>query len=133
VIVALLTALALSAPVTVQVTGATSSAGQLIAHVYCDKSDWLDQAAACHTATAPLAWERGTLTLELPPGAYTLTVFHDGDGDGVMRTAWPIPIPKDATAISNNHRPRFGPPSWSASLFTVPEAGLTQELVLIQP
>lgn len=129
----LLAATAGAATLTVNVKGAESDAGQLVMQVYCDKDAWLDADAACHTVTAPLHWARGTLTLELPPGQYALTVFHDHDADGVMRTSWPIPLPKDASAISNNHRPKFGPPSWSAAVFDVAAEPLVQDLELIQP
>lgn len=120
-------------PLVVGVRGAPSEEGQIVLRVYCERADWLDAEAACHTLRAPVQPELTELELELEPGRYALTAFHDADGDGQMRTAWPIPLPRDPVAISNNHQPRFGPPRYEAAAFRIEGEPVRQDLQLVLP
>lgn len=56
----------------------------------------------------------------LPMGTYAVTVYHDVNDNGKLDTNW-IGIPKEPVGVSNNLRPRLGPPRFSESSFTIAE------------
>jgi uncharacterized protein (DUF2141 family) len=49
-----------------------------------------------------------------------VTVYHDVNDNGKLDTNW-IGIPKEPVGVSNNLRPRLGPPRFSESSFTISE------------
>lgn len=63
----------------------------------------------------------------LKPGKYAIALMHDEDKDGKMKTSF-IGIPKEGIGISNNVRPRFGPPKWKDAVFTVKAEVVTLEV-----
>ena len=48
---------------------------------------------------------------DVPEGEYAITLFHDIDSNGKMKTNF-IGMPKEPVAISRNPRSRFGPPKF---------------------
>ncbi len=66
----------------------------------------------------------------LPTGTYAVTVYHDRNDNGKLDTNW-IGIPKEPVGVSNNPRPRMGPPRFSDASFTVsdPEHKIAVNLV----
>ena len=70
-----------------------------------------------------------SLKVELEPGEYALRVYHDVDSNGKLNTN-AMRMPKEPYAFSNNAVPRFGPPGWKATKFTVADQPVTQELTL---
>ena len=47
----------------------------------------------------------------VPPGAFAVTVLHDEDNDGKMKTSF-FGIPKEGLGFSRDARARFGPPDY---------------------
>jgi uncharacterized protein (DUF2141 family) len=47
----------------------------------------------------------------VPPGAFAVTVLHDEDDDGKMKTSF-FGIPKEGLGFSRDARARFGPPDY---------------------
>ena len=60
-------------------------------------------------------------TIDVPPGAYALSVIHDENGNGRLDTR--LGIPREGFAFSNNPRIWFGPPSFTAARFQLPPGG----------
>ncbi|MCG9910140.1 MAG: DUF2141 domain-containing protein [Flavobacteriales bacterium] len=54
----------------------------------------------------------------LPPGTYAVSVFHDEDCNGEMKTN-ALGIPLEGTGASNDARGRFGPPRYQDAKFTL--------------
>ena len=52
----------------------------------------------------------------LATGTYAVTVYHDLNDNGKLDTNW-IGIPKEPVGVSNNPRPRMGPPRFSDASF----------------
>jgi uncharacterized protein (DUF2141 family) len=52
-----------------------------------------------------------TIDIELETGNYAFAVYHDVDGSGAMNKNF-IGLPEEPVGLSNNHRPRFGPPRY---------------------
>ena len=70
-----------------------------------------------------------TLELLLPPGEYALSVFQDVDDDTKLKSNF-IGIPREPAALSNNIRPRFGPPKYKDAVFTIGGEPVEQKLSL---
>ena len=76
--------------------------------------DWVAGERVSDPAAGTLA-----VTLDVPPGTYAVTVWHDDDGDGTFTMA-PSGMPLDGWAMSGNPR---GMPTFGAAAVTVDEAG----------
>jgi uncharacterized protein (DUF2141 family) len=59
--------------------------------------------------------------VEMPAGAYALSVIHDENGNGRLDTR--LGIPREGFAFSNNPRIWFGPPSFESARFLLPATG----------
>lgn len=71
-----------------------------------------------------------TLTFEVEEGDYAIRVYHDVDGNGELNFNR-LRMPREPYAFSNNVKPRFGPPGWKKTKFSVGKETVTQELTLL--
>ena len=71
-----------------------------------------------------------TVKFELDEGEYALRVYHDVDDNGELNFNR-IRMPREPYAFSNNVKPRFGPPGWKRTKFSVGKEKVTQELTLL--
>jgi uncharacterized protein (DUF2141 family) len=60
-------------------------------------------------------------SIDMPPGAYALSVVHDENGNGRLDTR--LGIPREGFGFSNNPRIWFGPPSFESARFPFPPNG----------
>ncbi|MEQ9305209.1 MAG: DUF2141 domain-containing protein [Marinoscillum sp.] len=60
------------------------------------------------------------IILSLPPGTYSLAVYHDLNDDKELNTNF-LGMPKEPYGFSNNAMGTFGPPSFDAAKFDTPE------------
>ena len=113
-------------------TNVQSDAGQVIVWVYDNKDDWLSDRYRTFK-TVKVAGNRVgnsvTLELLLPPGEYALSVFQDEDNDTKLKSNF-IGLPKEPAALSNNLRPKFGPPRYKDAVFTIGNQLVEQKLAL---
>lgn len=73
-----------------------------------------------------------TVTLrDVPAGDYSISVWHDTDGDGRFSMA-ENGMPKDGWAMLNGETLR-AEPKWEQVSFTVPAAGASEALTMIYP
>lgn len=110
--------LAAQSTVTVQVTGFSSTKGQLMLALHNSRDTFLTRKAPFRSAAVPIGGDTVTYTFsDLPAGRYSLAAFHDensnGDLDGVLR------IPRERYGFSNNAHGRFGPPAYESTVFVV--------------
>lgn len=54
---------------------------------------------------------------DLPSGTYAVSLFHDEDGNGRLKTN-PLGIPLEGSAASNDARGKPGPPKFADAKFT---------------
>lgn len=54
----------------------------------------------------------------LPPGTFAVSVLHDEDGDGKLKTSW-LGKPKEGIGTSNNPPLLKGPPKFESAAFHV--------------
>ena len=113
-------------------TNVQSDEGQVIVWVYDNKDDWLSDRYRTFKSVK-VAGKRvgGSVTLELllPPGEYALSVFQDVDNDTKLKRNF-IGLPKEPAALSNNLRPKFGPPRYKDAVFTIGDQLVEQKLAL---
>jgi uncharacterized protein (DUF2141 family) len=105
-----------------------SAEGALRIGVFCDEAAYR-ALRATRAIVAPVTGTTAQISIQdVPAGRCAVLVHHDRDGDGSLDLG-PLGIPSEPTAVSNNARALFGPPSWRRAAFDVrgPESrhGLT--------
>lgn len=116
----------------VTATNVASDAGSLVVWVYGDADSWLGDGWRTRKVVSVAGNRAGdaiTVELLLPAGEYALSVFQDVDDDGKLARNF-IGIPKEPAGLSNNLRPKFGPPRWKDAKFAVGDGVTVQEIEL---
>ena len=114
----------------IELTGLQTVEGSLFIAVYDSADTWLGEGALQqHKVVVGEAREGELVTtrLQLPPGEYAFSIFYDANDNGELDTNF-IGIPKEPIALSNNARPKFGPPKYKDAVFTVGNSPLTQRI-----
>jgi uncharacterized protein (DUF2141 family) len=125
-------AVAENANLRVIATNVQSDQGQIVVWVYDKKDDWLSDRYRTVKSVKVAGNRAGnsvTVELLLPPGEYALSVFQDLDNDTKLKSNF-IGIPKEPAALSNNARPKFGPPKYADAAFTIGKDPVEQKLAL---
>lgn len=115
-------------------TNVTSDQGKLHVRVYDQKDDWLSDRYRTQKIVAVAGNrldDRVTVELLLPAGEYALSVFQDVDDDGKLERNF-IGIPKEPAGLSNNVRPKFGPPKYKDAKFALTVDALTEQKIELQ-
>ena len=108
---ALLAGNASPAAVTVTVTGIAHTRGTLIACLWSEKKGFPTCQKSPSASKQTVAITGSTMRLRfrnVAPGSYAVSVQHDEDGDGKLKTNF-IGMPKEGVGISNNPG---GIPGW---------------------
>ena len=116
--------------VLVELTGLQEASGNLYIAVYDSDSSWLGDDTVMQQKVVIADARDGELVLaelQLPPGEYALSIFHDTNDNGELDTNF-IGIPKEPVALSNNARPKFGPPKYKDAVFTLGADPVTQRI-----
>ena len=115
-------------------TNLKTDQGKLYVWVYDKKDDWLsDRYRTQKSVTVAGNRDGDKLTVELllPAGEYALSIFQDVDDDGKLARNF-IGIPKEPAGLSNNVRPRFGPPKYKDAKFTVAVGVVTEQKISLE-
>ena len=113
-------------------TNVQSDQGQIVVWVYDKKDDWLSDRYRTVKSVKVAGNRAGNsvvVELLLPPGEYALSVFQDVDDDTKLARNF-FGIPKEPAALSNNARPKFGPPKYKDAVFTIGKDPVEQKLAL---
>jgi uncharacterized protein (DUF2141 family) len=115
-------------------TNVKTDQGKLYVWVYDKKDDWLSDRYRTQKSV-PVAGNRQgdkvTVELLLPAGEYALSIFQDVNDDGKLERNF-IGIPKEPAGLSNNLRPKFGPPKYKDAAFPVTVGALTEQKIELQ-
>jgi len=65
--------------------------------------------------------------LDLPPGTYALSVFHDTNNNGKLDTNY-LGIPSESYGFSHKARSILGPPSFAKASFTFASQSMSEEV-----
>ena len=115
-------------------TNLKTDQGKLYVWVYDKKDDWLsDRYRTQKSVTVAGNRDGDKLTIELllPAGEYALSVFQDVNDDGKLERNF-IGIPKEPAGLSNNVRPKFGPPKYKDAKFTVAVGVVTEQKISLE-
>ena len=122
---------ALSADVTVSVSKLASDTGALVVQVYDSKDTWLSDDTVLskrHILSEGDAGQTIVIPIELKPGRYALSVYHDENNNEKLDANF-IGIPKEPVGLSNDHRPKFGPPSYDKAGIEIGEGSVVEILL----
>lgn len=112
-------------------TNLREARGSLYIGIYDSEAGFLKPEKACFKKIVPVG-TTGTLRLEavdLPPGTYALSCFHDLNNNGELDTNL-FGIPSEPYGFSNNARPKFRAPKWDEAKFEMKEGGRSLEIRL---
>jgi len=112
-------------------TNVKSDEGKVYVWVYDKKDDWLSDRYRTQKSVEVAgnrAGDRITIELLLPAGEYALSVFQDVNDNGKLESNF-IGIPREPAGLSNNVRPRFGPPKYKDAVFTVAVGTVTEQKI----
>lgn len=118
------------ATVRIELTGLDQADGNIYIAVYDSEDTWLGDAPILQRKVViaeALAGEVLLTELNLQPGEYAFSIFYDSNNNGKLDTNF-IGIPKEPLALSNNARPKFGPPRYEDAVFQVGEELIVQRL-----
>ncbi len=118
----------------VELTGLQDAAGDIYITVYDSEDSWLgEERVMVQKVVIEEARKDGVVfsVLELPPGEYALTIYHDTNGSGELDTNF-IGIPKEPVAMSNNAKAKFGPPKYDDAKFTLGDEPLVQRMSMAE-
>jgi uncharacterized protein (DUF2141 family) len=121
---------AAAAPLTVNVDGIEARGGKFYVGVQTEAQFMKDEGVAGEIVDAPVAGSR-SFTFDLPEGVYSISVWHDFNGNGQFDMSEAGP-PADGWAMINGEAMRAAPTFAEASL-TLPAAGTATTLKVIYP
>lgn len=115
-------------------TNVKTDQGKLYVWVYDKKDDWLSDRYRTEksvTVAGNRQGDRVTVELLLPAGEYALSIFQDVNDNGKLERNF-IGIPKEPAGLSNNLRPRFGPPKYKDATFPVVVGTVAEQKIELQ-
>lgn len=121
---------AVAAPLTVHVDGIEARGGTLYVGVQTEAQFMQNAGIAGEMIAAPEAGSQ-SFTFDLPEGAYSISIWHDFNGNGQFDMSEAGP-PADGWAMINGEAMRAAPTFAEASL-TLPAAGTATTLKVIYP
>jgi len=115
-------------------TNVKTDQGKLYVWVYDKKDDWLSDRYRTQKSVTVADNRQGdkvTVELLLPAGEYALSIFQDVNDDGKLARNF-IGLPKEPAGLSNNLRPKFGPPKYKDAAFPVTVGAVTEQKIELQ-
>ena len=100
--------------ISASIKGSGANEKQVICELYDSKKDFLKKAVAKITQPVNANGEAICEFGEFKAGDYAVTVIHDVDSNGELKTNF-LGLPKEPVGMSNNHVPKFGPPKFKKS------------------
>ncbi|AZQ57794.1 DUF2141 domain-containing protein [Maribacter sp. MJ134] len=116
-----------SGTIQLQIDNMENDKGQMLIGLYDSEDNWLSKiyvgkVAKITDGSAEITFKN------VPLGVYAISVFHDEDNNGKLKTF--LGIPTESTGSSNNAPARFGPPKWEDAKFTLTEKTVHQKISL---
>lgn len=113
-----------AADLSVRIQNVTEESGEIYVQVCTPETRDVALSGGCEPrAMAPA--EDGVVVIfeDLDPGVYGVTMWHDVDGDGELRSNV-MGIPREPLGYANDARGRFGPPGFDDWSFELGEEDL---------
>lgn len=109
-----------SSKLTLKVTGIRNDKGVVRALLFKGETGFPDDPAkAIRNASVKISGTQAEIVFDdIQPGTYAISVFHDSENSGKLRTNF-LGIPRDGYGFSNNSMGTFGPPSFKDASFQI--------------
>ena len=108
--------------------GVTERPGSLVFRVYTSADHWLEPDGAVRTVVIDPATSHAVSFEGLPAGRYAVSIVHDENGNQKMDLGFfPFPHVLEGGGVSNDVRPKLGPPKFADAVFEFhpPEQSIT--------
>lgn len=105
-----------------EINGARSSTGQIVATLFDSDKSYMRRPSLERRANVSSEGRAEIIFDGLAPGDYAVSIFHDADADGSLDTGL-FGIPSEDIGFSNNARGRFGPAKWKDAKFQLGDEG----------
>lgn len=102
----------------VEVNNVTAKSGTVYVSLFNNENGFPREGRFKGEALRPVSNSLVSIFKDLPDGMYAVSVFHDVNGDGKLKTNG-LGIPVEPLAFSNNARGIDGPPKFSDASFKV--------------
>ena len=115
----------------ISISNICEAKGSIYVALYDNKADFLNTDKIRAKKIVPVN-TKGTIDiafLNLPEGSYSISCFHDVNGNGKLDTNF-LGIPTEPYGFSNNARPKFRAPNWEETKFYLRNIGGTQAVRL---
>ena len=116
--------------VKIEIAGLDQADGKVFIAVYDSVEHWLGDTTVADRQVVIAEALDGRLVraeLQLPPGRYAFSLFHDLNDNGELDANF-IGMPKEPIALSNNARARFGPPKFDDAVFELGSEPVVQSI-----
>lgn len=109
-----------TATLSLNITGLKSDKGVIRVLLFKGESGLPDdRSKAVRSASVKISGTQGDVVFkDLQSGTYAISVFHDSENSGQLRTNF-LGIPRDGYGFSNNAMGTFGPPHFGHASFDV--------------
>jgi len=120
--------------VAVTVSGFRNRKGQVCVSLFDGKKGFpTDYTKALHTHRGAIKANTVSLYFKnVPPGKYAIAVLHDENTNNKMDTTF-FGFPKEGAGVSNNPKPRRGPPRFEDAEFVLGKEALKLQIKLQYP
>ncbi len=106
-----------TATLTVNTSGFKNNDGKVKVGLYNNEGKFLKESYLA--VTSEIKGLKATVLFKnIPVGEYAVSIFHDEDNDGKLKTGV-FGIPKEDIACSNNAKGKMGPPKYEDAKFQV--------------
>lgn len=117
----------------IKVTNIKETEGTIRIGIYVDPQAWKDSKPD-HKLEARPSLQESSAVIDLPPGDYAASVYHDVNDDSeINRKKGGFRMPTEPYGFSNDARPRFGLPGWKRVKFTIAEDSTEHTISLVHP
>lgn len=106
--------------------------GTIYIGVYKNEEEWKKREPSSGTTTKPTS-PRASATIELAPGEYALSAYHDVNEDEEFNRKGLLRLPAEPFAFSNDPTIRTGMPGWKRVKFEVKDEETKITLTLKHP
>ncbi len=114
----------MTAPMDLEITGISANSGQIQVAVFNSAPTFLDEKKYFKLVGQPVLNNQKSMviSLDLPPGEYAISAFHDENGNGKLDKNF-FGIPTEPYGFSNNFIAKWGKPTWEKTRFSVKKPG----------
>lgn len=110
-----------------EITNIDNGDGQMMIGLYDSEENWLNKIVIGKIGVIKNGGSKIVFE-NIPNGTYAISVFHDEDSNGKLKTLFGIPL--EDTGSSNDAPAKFGPPLWEDAKFQLKGGTLKQTINL---